>query len=75
MRDQAVGGELTAVREDRVHRGGYLNRGPIHNLFLTERAARQLYSGVFGEVTGDAELFDRRVPSAPRFSGPKQSTY
>ncbi|ELZ28465.1 putative iron-III ABC transporter periplasmic substrate-binding protein [Halogeometricum pallidum JCM 14848] len=60
MRDHAVGGELTAVREGRVYRGGYLNQGPIHNLFLTERAAKQLYPDVFGEVTGDAELFDRQ---------------
>ena len=59
MRDHAVGGELTAVREGRVYRGGYLNQGPIHNLFLTERAAKQLYPEEFGEVTGDAELFDR----------------
>jgi iron complex transport system substrate-binding protein len=60
MRDHPVGGELTAVREGRVYRGGYLNQGPIHNLFLTERAAKQLYPDVFGEVTGDAELFDRQ---------------
>ncbi|MFC7129512.1 ABC transporter substrate-binding protein [Haloferax chudinovii] len=60
MEDHPVGGELTAVRNGRVYRGGYLNQGPIHNLFLTERAAKQLYPEEFGEVTGDAELFDRQ---------------
>ena len=60
MRDHPVGGELRAVRNGRVYRGGYLHQGPIHNLFLTERAAKQLYPNVFGDVTGDAELFDRR---------------
>ncbi|ELZ60909.1 MULTISPECIES: ABC transporter substrate-binding protein [unclassified Haloferax] len=60
MEDHPVGGELTAVQNGRVYRGGYLNQGPIHNLFLTERAAKQLFPDEFGEVTGDAELFDRR---------------
>jgi len=61
MRNHPVGNELTAVRNDRVYRGGYLHQGPIHNLFLTERAAKQIYPDVFGEVTGDAELFDRQA--------------
>ena len=60
MRDHPVGGELTAVQNGRVYRGGYLFQGPIHNLFLTERGAKQLYPDVFGEVTGDDRLFDRR---------------
>ncbi|ELK51463.1 MULTISPECIES: ABC transporter substrate-binding protein [Haloferax] len=60
MEDHPVGGELTAVQNGRVYRGGYLNQGPIHNLFLTERAAKQLFPDEFGEVTGDAELFDRQ---------------
>lgn len=60
MEDHPVGSELTAVREGRVYRGGYLHQGPIQNLFLTERAAKQLYPDVFGDVTGDAELFDRQ---------------
>ncbi|QLG27934.1 ABC transporter substrate-binding protein [Halorarum halophilum] len=60
MRNHPVGGELTAVQNGRVYRGGYLYQGPIHNLFLTERGAKQLYPEVFGEVTGDAELFDRQ---------------
>ncbi|WP_277542099.1 ABC transporter substrate-binding protein [Haloarcula laminariae] len=60
MQDHPVGGELTAVRNERVYRGGYLHQGPIHNLFLTERAAKQLFPEEFGDVTGDAELFDRQ---------------
>ncbi|WP_415380365.1 ABC transporter substrate-binding protein [Halosimplex sp. TS25] len=60
MEDHPVGSELTAVQTGRVYRGGYLHQGPIHNLFLTERAAKQLYPDTFGEVTGDAELFDRQ---------------
>jgi iron complex transport system substrate-binding protein len=60
MEDHPVGSELTAVQDGRVYRGGYLHQGPIHNLFLTERAAKQLYPDVFGRVTDDAELFDRQ---------------
>jgi iron complex transport system substrate-binding protein len=60
MRDHPVGGELRAVRNGRVYRGGYLYQGPIHNLFLTERAAKQLYPAEFGDVAGDRELFDRQ---------------
>ncbi|WP_424000402.1 ABC transporter substrate-binding protein [Haloarcula salina] len=60
MRDHSVASELTAVQNGRVYRGGYLHQGPIHNLFLTERAAKQLYPDEFGEVTGDEELFDRQ---------------
>ena len=59
MEAHPVGSQLRAVQNGRVHRGGYLNQGPIHNLFLTERAAKQLYPDMFGDVTGDAELFDR----------------
>jgi iron complex transport system substrate-binding protein len=60
MEDHPVGGELTAVQNGRVYRGGYLRQGPIHNLFLTERAAKQLYPDTFGAVTSDRELFDRQ---------------
>ncbi len=60
MEDHPVGSELTAVENGRVYRGGYLRQGPIHNLFLTERAAQQLYPDPFGEVTSDAQLFDRQ---------------
>ncbi|MDZ5812816.1 ABC transporter substrate-binding protein [Halorubrum sp. AD140] len=60
MRDHSVGSELTAVQNERVYRGGPLKQGPIQNLFLTERGAKQLYPDVFGEVTGDEQLFDRQ---------------
>ena len=59
FRDHPVGSELTAVQNGRVYRGGFLYQGPIHNLFLTERAAKQMYPDVFGDVTSDRELFDR----------------
>lgn len=60
MQNHPVGSELTAVQNGRVYRGGYLNQGPIHNLFLTERGAQQLYPDVFGKVTSDEQLFDRQ---------------
>lgn len=59
MQDHPVGSELTAVQNERVYRGGSLYQGPIQNLFQTERAAKQSYPDVFGEVTDDEELFDR----------------
>ncbi|WP_137290551.1 ABC transporter substrate-binding protein [Natronorubrum halophilum] len=60
MQSHPVGSELAAVQNGRVYRGGYLNQGPIHNLFLTERAAKQLFPEEFGDVTGDERLFDRQ---------------
>lgn len=48
-----IGSELTAVQNDAVYRGGPLYQGPISNLVVTERAARQLYDV-------DTELFDRQ---------------
>ncbi|SDK17559.1 ABC transporter substrate-binding protein [Natronorubrum texcoconense] len=60
MQSHPVGSELTAVQNGRVYRGGYLNQGPIHNFFLTERAAKQLFPEEFGDVTGDERLFDRQ---------------
>ena len=35
-------------------------RVQIHNLFLTERGAKQIYPETFGDVTGDDKLFDRQ---------------
>ncbi|PGF14817.1 Fe3+-hydroxamate ABC transporter substrate-binding protein [Natrinema sp. CBA1119] len=60
MQSHPVGSELTAVQNGRVYRGGYLNQGPVHNFFLTERAAKQLFPDEFGDVTGDDQLFDRQ---------------
>lgn len=59
MENHEVASQLTAVENGRVYRGGYLHQGPIHNFFLTERAAKQLYPDVFGAVTSDEQLFDR----------------
>ncbi|MFB6210082.1 MAG: ABC transporter substrate-binding protein [Halobacteriales archaeon] len=55
MRDHSIAGELTAVKNDAVYRGGPIYQGPIQNLFLTERFARLLYP----EIYTDEELFDR----------------
>jgi iron complex transport system substrate-binding protein len=60
IQDHPVGSELTAVQNERVYRGGPLKQGPIQNLFLTERAAKQVYPEEFGEVTSDEQLFDRQ---------------
>ena len=53
MEDHEVASDLTAVQNGDVYRGGPLYQGPISNLVLTERGARQVY-GV------DEELFDRQ---------------
>jgi iron complex transport system substrate-binding protein len=45
--------ELTAVKNGDVYRAGGLYQGPITNLVLTERTARQLYGF-------EGELFDRQ---------------
>ncbi|NHN49453.1 ABC transporter substrate-binding protein [Halostella sp. JP-L12] len=54
MEDHNVASEMTAVQNGDVYRGGPLYQGPITNLVLTERAARQVY-GV------EEELFDRQA--------------
>jgi iron complex transport system substrate-binding protein len=66
MREDDLGSQLTAVRNDRVYRGGKNVQGPIINLFQTEIAAKQLYPETFGEWRGlgetpeDEQLFDRQ---------------
>jgi iron complex transport system substrate-binding protein len=52
MEGHDVASDLTAVKEGNVHRGGPLYQGPITNLVVTERTARQVY-GV------EDDLFDR----------------
>jgi len=52
LEDDTTASDLTAVQNGDVYRGGPLYQGPITNLVLTERAARQVY-GV------EEELFDR----------------
>jgi iron complex transport system substrate-binding protein len=54
MRDHPVASELTAVQEGQVFRGGPIYEGPIQNLFLTERFARNYFPETFS-----GELFDR----------------
>ena len=57
LENHGTASALTAVRNGDVYRAGSLYQGPITNLVLTERTARQLY-----DVEG--ELFDRdRVAS------------
>jgi iron complex transport system substrate-binding protein len=56
MKDDPVGSEVSAVKNDRVFRGGAANQGPIINLVNTEIAAQQLYPDIFG----GEELFDRQ---------------
>ncbi|WP_435180920.1 ABC transporter substrate-binding protein [Halorussus sp. AFM4] len=53
MKNHDVASSLTAVKNGDVYRGGPLYQGPITNLVLTERAAKQVY-GV------DEKLFDRQ---------------
>jgi len=53
MEDHQVASQLTAVQHGDVYRAGGLYQGPITNLVLTERLARDLY-GV------EDDLFDRQ---------------
>jgi iron complex transport system substrate-binding protein len=53
MENHDVASQLTAVQNGTVYRGGPLYQGPITNLVVTERAARQVY-GV------EKQLFDRQ---------------
>jgi iron complex transport system substrate-binding protein len=72
MREDPVGGKLSAVQNDRLYRGGTSYQGPVVNLFQTEAAAKQFYPDAFGEWPGytsddsypgfeaDEQLFDRQ---------------
>lgn len=53
LKKNDIASSLTAVKNGDVYRGGPLYQGPITNLVLTERAAKQLYG------TSKA-LFDRK---------------
>jgi len=55
MKDHEIGSQLTAVRNDRVVRGGPIYAGPLHNLFMIERYAKRYFPEEFTEP----ELFDR----------------
>jgi iron complex transport system substrate-binding protein len=56
MKDHDLASSLTAVQNEDVYRGGPLYQGPITNLVVTERAARQVYP----DAVGDQQLFDRQ---------------
>jgi len=68
MEEDAVGSQLTAVREGNVYPGAYGEQGPIVNLLQTEMKAQQLYPEEFGafdpeafpEVPEKNQLFDRQ---------------
>jgi len=66
MREDPIGQQLSAVRNDRLYRGGTSYQGPIINLFQTEVAAKQFYPETFGGWHGlgntpdEERLFDRQ---------------
>jgi hypothetical protein len=71
LESDAIAGEISAVRNDRVHAQGVRYQGPITNLFQLEMTAKQLYPDAFGawpgyvdgepypEIPADERLFDR----------------
>ena len=56
LEEHTVGSELTAVQNGAIYQGGYLDQGPIINLFQTEQAAQRIFDDEFTED----ELFDRQ---------------
>jgi ABC-type Fe3+-hydroxamate transport system substrate-binding protein len=65
--EHPVGGELTAVKNERLYATGSALQGPIMNLFQLELSAKQIYPELFGqppdpgESVAEAEqLFDRQ---------------
>jgi len=72
LEDHALGGELSAVQNDRVYTQGTRFQGPIMNFFQLEMTAKQLYPEQFGQWPGyvdgesypefpeDEQLFDRQ---------------
>jgi iron complex transport system substrate-binding protein len=52
LREDPIGQELSAVKNDRLYRGGTSYQGPLINLLQTEIAAKQFYPETFGEWTG-----------------------
>ncbi|ELZ33983.1 ferrichrome-binding protein [Halogeometricum pallidum JCM 14848] len=53
MKDHQTASALTAVQNGDVYRGGPLYQGPISNLVVTERGAKDLYGA-------EGKLFDRQ---------------
>ncbi|WP_117595543.1 ABC transporter substrate-binding protein [Haloprofundus halophilus] len=52
LEEHPVGGQLTAVQNDRVYPSGNPVQGPLMNLFQLEMTAKQLYPDQFGEWPG-----------------------
>ncbi|GAA0291928.1 ABC transporter substrate-binding protein [Halarchaeum salinum] len=70
-----VGGQLSAIRNDRFYAGGNPLQGPLMNLFQLEMTAKQLYpdasgawpgydGGSYPEIPADEQLFDRKRVAA-----------
>ncbi|MFD1600602.1 ABC transporter substrate-binding protein [Halobellus rarus] len=57
LQNHEVGSRLTAVENGNVYRAGGFYQGPIINLSLTERAAKQLYPE---EFDAGEQLYDRQ---------------
>ncbi|WP_180843021.1 ABC transporter substrate-binding protein [Natrinema zhouii] len=55
LQEDPAASKVTAVQEEAVYNGGYLDQGPIINFYQTERAATDIYPDAFA----DATLFDR----------------
>ncbi|GGM61368.1 ABC-type Fe3+-hydroxamate transport system substrate-binding protein [Halarchaeum rubridurum] len=73
--DHPVGGQLSAIRNDRFYAGGNPLQGPLMNLFQVEMTAKQLYPDTFGawpgydggpypEIPESERLFDRERVAA-----------
>ena len=56
MKDHPTASALTAVKNGDVYRGGPLYQGPITNLVVTERAAKQVYP----DAVDGKKLYDRK---------------
>ncbi|MFC5970348.1 ABC transporter substrate-binding protein [Halomarina salina] len=71
IEDHPVGGDLSAVQNDRVYAQAARYQGPILNLFQTEMTAKQLFPEQFGEwplydtgpypeLSSEEQLFDHQ---------------
>ncbi|MFC7072867.1 ABC transporter substrate-binding protein [Halovenus rubra] len=56
MQNHTVANQLTAVKNEKVFRGGPIYAGPLHNLFLLERFAKSFFPETFTEE----QFFDRQ---------------
>lgn len=59
--EDPIGKQLSAVRNDRLYRGGGSYQGPVVNLFQAEAAARQFYPDSFGAWDGLETLRDESL--------------